>query len=207
MVALFDARRSGRGRDVDVNLYDTALAQLSCPATWFLTRGILTERLGHSAHPSIVPFQFFQTADSFVAVACPKEKFFQLLAPLIGHPEILDDDRFATFAARQTHRAELLEILESTLLQRTTTEWLEQLQGAVPVAPVRSLAEALNERELTNRGMLVSYDHTALGAVRSSGTPISFSDFAATYRPAPALDADRADLVGARTAYLVKETP
>src|SRR5262249_26016418 len=89
-IALFDARRTGQGRDVEVNLYDSALALLSYPATWYLSRGISTERLSHSAHPSLVPFQFFQTADGYIAIACAKEKFFQLLAPLIGRPELVE---------------------------------------------------------------------------------------------------------------------
>lgn len=196
MIALFDARRSGLGRDVDVNLYDTALALLTYPATWYLSRGIVTERLGRSAHPSIVPFQFFPTADGYVALACPKEKFFQLLAPLVGRPDLLRDSRFATFEARRVHRAELTAILESALRERSTAEWLTILSGVLPVAPVRSLTEALDEDELTERGMLVSYDHPVLGNVRTVGTPIAMSDYAPTYSAGPALASGRDQLLG-----------
>jgi crotonobetainyl-CoA:carnitine CoA-transferase CaiB-like acyl-CoA transferase len=191
MVALFDAKRTGRGRDVDVNLYDTALSLLSYPATWFLSRGILTGRLGNSAHPSIVPFQFFQTADGYVAVACPKEKFFKLLAPLIGEPELLSDERFATFADRRRHRAELIDVLQAALRQRSTDEWLSVLRGAVPIAPVRSMADALDDQELEERGMLVAYDHPVFGRVKQVGSAIAFSDYQPSYRRAPALDGDR----------------
>ncbi len=192
MVGLFDARRTGQGRDVDINLYDSALALLSYPATWYLSRGISTERLGQSAHPSLVPFQFFETADGYLAVACAKEKFFQLLAPLIGRPELLEDDRFATFEARRVHRAALVEVLEATLREATTAHWLATFRGVVPVAPVRSMAEALTESELRERAMLVSYEHPELGSVRTLGTPIRVGDFTPSYRPAPLLGAAEA---------------
>ncbi|MBV9358383.1 MAG: CoA transferase [Chloroflexi bacterium] len=188
MVALFDARRTGQGRDVDVNLYDSALALLSYPATWYLSRGINTERLGQSAHPSLVPFQFFQTADGYVAIACAKERFFQLLAPLVGRPELLDDARFTTFEARRLHRAALVELLEATLREAPTAHWLATLGGVVPAAPVRSMAEALDAEELSERGMLVSYEHPELGSVRALGTPIVVGDYTPSYRPAPLLD-------------------
>ena len=86
MVALFDARQTGMGRDVDTNLYDSALAMLSYPATWFMSSGIASERHAMSAHPSVVPFQFFATADGHVAIATPKEKFFRVLVERMGLP-------------------------------------------------------------------------------------------------------------------------
>ena len=100
LAGIVDARRTGRGRDLDTSLFDTALAMLSYQATWWLSAGIETRRLPSSAHPSIVPFQFFATADGYIAVACAKEKFFQALSQAIGMPELAKDSRFGTFAAR-----------------------------------------------------------------------------------------------------------
>ena len=77
MVALFETQRTGRGRDVDTSLYDVALGLLTYPAAWYLSAGIVTERHPLSGHPSMVPFQFIETADGYLALACPKEKFFQ----------------------------------------------------------------------------------------------------------------------------------
>ena len=84
LAGLRDAERTGLGRDVDTNLYDSALAMLSYPATWFLSSGFETRRLPLSAHPSVVPFQFFATADGHIAIACPKEKFFVALVERHG---------------------------------------------------------------------------------------------------------------------------
>lgn len=195
MVGLFDAQRTGRGRDVEVSLYDVAIALLTYPATWYLSRGLLTERFPLSAHPSIVPFQFFETADSYLAVACPKEKFFAALSDRIGMPELKADPRFNSFEARRTHRDALVGLLNDRFRQRRTNEWLAVLRGSVPVAPVRGLESALNLEELLERDMLASYFHRAFGTVSSVGTPFRMGNFSSRYVAAPALDADRAHIL------------
>ena len=190
MVGVFDARRTGRGRDVDTNLYDAALAMLSYPATWLLTGGFVTERRALSAHPSVVPFQFFATADGFIAIATPKEKFFRTLVAAMGLPEVAADPRFIDFEARDRHREELLEILSDRFAESTTEAWVERLRGQVPVAPVRSLAEAADLDELRARSMLAEYDHPSFGVVRSIGLPMMLGGFEPTYRHGPLLNAD-----------------
>jgi crotonobetainyl-CoA:carnitine CoA-transferase CaiB-like acyl-CoA transferase len=190
MVALFDARRTGHGRDVDTNLYDSALAMLSYPATWFLSSGFVSERHAMSAHPSVVPFQFFATADGYVAVAAPKEKFFRALVERMGLADLATDPRFADFEARRHNREVLLARLTGRFAERTTAEWLETLRGVIPIAPVRSMEAALDSEELTARGMLAEYDHPALGRVRSIGLPLSMTDHVPDYRRAPSLGAD-----------------
>ncbi len=195
MVALFDARRTGVGRDVDTNLYDSALAMLSYPATWFLSSGFVSERRAMSAHPSVVPFQFFATADGHIAIAAPKEKFFRVLVERMGLPELAADPRFADFDARREHREALLAVLTARFAERTTAAWLETLRGAIPIAPVRSMADALDEDELQERGMLAAYEHDAFGVVRSIGLPLTMSGLTPEYRPGPALGADTADLL------------
>ena len=81
------------------------------PATWFLSSGFESRRRPLSAHPSVVPFQFFATADGHIAIACPKEKFFTALVRVMGLPELATDERFASFAARGKHRDEVVDRL------------------------------------------------------------------------------------------------
>jgi crotonobetainyl-CoA:carnitine CoA-transferase CaiB-like acyl-CoA transferase len=200
LAGVLSARASGVGCNVDVNLYDTALAMLTYPATWLLSAGIATERQAMSAHPSLVPFQLFATADGFVAVACAKQHFFERLAVAIDLPGLPSDPRFVDFDARRRNRDVLVGLLAARFHERSTTEWLDLLRGSVPIAPVRSLAEATDPSELAERGMLAEYEHPRLGRVRSIGTPIRVSGDRPEYRPAPALDHDRdqilADLAG-----------
>ncbi len=190
LAGLREAERTGRGRDIDTNLYDSSLAMLSYPATWFLSSGFETRRLPRSAHPSVVPFQFFRTADGYIAIACPKERFFTELVRVMGLPELASDERFASFAARGRHRDEVLERLGARFAELTTREWLELLRGVVPIAPVRSMAEALDVDELTARGMLAEYEDETFGRVRSVGLPLHVGGFEPSYRPGPSLGQD-----------------
>ncbi|MEJ7696741.1 MAG: CoA transferase [Candidatus Limnocylindrales bacterium] len=190
MVALFDARRTGVGRDVDTNLYDSALAMLSYPATWFLSSGFVTQRHEMSAHPSVIPFQFFATSDGHVAVACPKEKFFRALIERMDLPHLAADARFADFRSRGQHRPELLARLSERFAQDSTGTWLDRLRGHVPIAPVRSLEEALDIVELRGRGMLAEYDHPTFGSVRSVGLPLHLGGHQPIYRAGPGLGSD-----------------
>ena len=200
IVGVFDARRTGRGRDVETNLYDSALAMLSYPATWFLSQGFVTERKPMSAHPSVVPFQFFPTADGYVAIAAPKEKFFQSLVAAMDLPEVGADPRFADFESRDRNREALLHILTRRFAEETTAVWLDRLRGLVPVAPVRSLTQALDPDELRARDMLAEYPHPSFGQVRSVGLPLTMGGFERTYRRGPALDGDHAEIL-AELAY------
>lgn len=195
LAGIIEARRTGRGRNVDTNLYDAALAMLGYRATWYLSTAFVTERRPLSAHPTVVPFQFFATADGYVAVACPKEKFFVALAKGLELPELATDGRFADFGARHEHRAELVPILSERFAARTTAEWMERLAGRVPIAPVRGLADVLNEHELAARGMLATYEHAGLGTVRSLASPVRFAGYEPDYRAAPELGGDRDEIL------------
>jgi crotonobetainyl-CoA:carnitine CoA-transferase CaiB-like acyl-CoA transferase len=195
VTGLLDARRSGVGRDVDTNLYDAALSMLSYPATWFLSSGFVTERHPLSAHPSVVPFQFFATRDGHIAVAAPKEKFFAVLTDAMGLGSLAADERFASFEARRNHRSELVEILSTRFAEETTETWLERLRGMIPIAPVRSIEEALDLDELSERAMLAEYEHERLGTVRSVGLPIHVGRFQPTYRRGPTLAEDQDDVL------------
>jgi crotonobetainyl-CoA:carnitine CoA-transferase CaiB-like acyl-CoA transferase len=195
LAGVLDARATGRGRDVDASLFDTALAMLSYQATWWLAAGIATSRLPDSAHPSIVPFQFFATRDGHIAVACAKEKFFRALVARIDMPQLGDDLRFASFAARHEHREALVALLTARFQEKTTREWLEILRGEVPCAPVQNLTEALALESLAERRMLATYEHPQLGAVRSVGLPLKVADYTPVYRASPGLGADASALL------------
>ena len=103
LAGIHAARRDGAGMDCDLSLFDTALAMLTYPATWHLNGDFVPARTHHSAHPSLVPFQAFETRDAWIVVGCPKEKFWLRLVDVVGLPELAHDPRFATFADRRLH--------------------------------------------------------------------------------------------------------
>jgi crotonobetainyl-CoA:carnitine CoA-transferase CaiB-like acyl-CoA transferase len=140
-------------------------------------------RRRNSAHPSIVPFQNFETADGWIVVACPKEKFWQLLCDAIGRPELAQE--FATFADRDRRRDELEPILEDVFRERTSEQWLATLAAAgVPSSPVNDVEAALADARL------VRYEHPRLGTVRQVASPLRLSGSEPPARPAPERGAD-----------------
>jgi crotonobetainyl-CoA:carnitine CoA-transferase CaiB-like acyl-CoA transferase len=161
------ARRDGVGGECDVSLFDTAMAMLSYPATWFLTRGHETRRKARSAHPSVVPFGAYPTADGWLMLACVKPQFFERLTQVLGVPEVAVDPRFATLAERRAHQAELDEVLDTALRRHGTDHWIGLLAAAdVPCGPVNGLREAFEEQQTADRSLVVATDHPSYGTVR-----------------------------------------
>ncbi|PON19340.1 CoA transferase [Candidatus Entotheonella serta] len=186
MVGLHAARRDGVGMDCDVSLFDTAIHMLSYPATWHLTAGFTPQRTARSAHPSLVPFQNFPTADGWIVVACPKEKFWQRLAEAISHAELASDERSANFTARHTHADALLDQLESIFRTQPSSHWLTCLQQAgIPCAPVNDVADALQDPHTEARQMLVDVPHPHFGTVRQLASPVRVGDHPVPHRRAP----------------------
>jgi crotonobetainyl-CoA:carnitine CoA-transferase CaiB-like acyl-CoA transferase len=170
MAGLWRARREGAGCDCDVALLDVAQHELMYIGTWAASRRYVPPRRSKSAHPSLVPFQNFETADGWIVVAAPKEKFWSRLCEAIGRPELATDPRFADFGARDRNRDALAPILEEAFRTRSSAEWLETLRvTGVPCAPVHDVLDAVEEARL------VEYEHPTLGTVRQVASPLRLS--------------------------------
>jgi crotonobetainyl-CoA:carnitine CoA-transferase CaiB-like acyl-CoA transferase len=180
------ARRDGRGMDCDVSLFDAAISMLTYPAVWHMNGDFTPGRLARSAHPSLVPFQNFPTADGWIVLACAKEKFFVRLAEAIGRPELSRDERFSDFSARDRNREELVAILDEALAARPTADWLRILGDAgVPCGPVNTVEQALADPQTEARGLIVETDHPRFGRVRQPGSAVRVGDEPAAHRRAP----------------------
>jgi crotonobetainyl-CoA:carnitine CoA-transferase CaiB-like acyl-CoA transferase len=184
MVGLWDAQRTGVGRDVDVSLLDAAVSMLSYFATWALNRDWEPQRVADSGHQTLVPSQNFRTRDGWIVVFCAKEKFWENLAQAMDLGHLPADPRFATFADRLANKKALLAILKPRFLARTTAQWLAHLRGRVPCAPVNTIREALEDEQVRARGMIVEVKHPVYGTVREVASPIKTAG--AVTRPAPA---------------------
>ena len=126
-----------------------------------------------------MPFQAFPTADGWIVVACPKQKFWEALCVAIGRPELAGDPRFDDFAARDRNRDELEPILESVFGKRSSEEWLVVLHEAgVPSSAVNDVPAALDEARL------VEYEHAQLGTVRQVASPLRMSGVDHPVQPA-----------------------
>jgi crotonobetainyl-CoA:carnitine CoA-transferase CaiB-like acyl-CoA transferase len=191
LAGIHQARRDGVGMDCDVALYDAAFALLTYPATWHLNEGFTPVRTRHSAHPSLVPFQAFQTKDSWIVVGCAKEKFWQRLCPIIEHPEWATDERFVDFAARDRNRDVLIPLLEDVFASRTSAEWLEALGGAaIPCGPINTVAEGLVDPHTAARGLVVEAEHPRFGTVKMPGPAVNVGARRTDHRRAPLRNED-----------------
>jgi succinate--hydroxymethylglutarate CoA-transferase len=179
------ARETGRGRDLDVSLFDAALQNLAYLATWYLNAGHVQGREPRSGHPSLVPSQLYRTADGFIFIMCNKEKFWPILCERLGRPEWAEDPRFRSFKDRLANRETVNRLLDEALSARTTAEWLAHFAGRVPAAPVNDLKAALDNPFVAERGGIQQY-----GPARMAAAPARDGAADPPREPAPALGAD-----------------
>lgn len=203
LAGVSSARRTGRGCDLDLSLFEVALAQLNYLGTWVASRGYAPVRRKGSAHQSVVPFQNFASADGWIVVACPKQALWERLCAAIERPDLAEaGGPYATFADRDRNRAALLQELDAAFASRTTAEWLEVLTaGGVPCAPVNDVAAALADRQAEARGAVVEVEHPALGSVRGPGSPFVVDGERPEPRPGPGRGADTAELLRSLCGY------
>jgi len=167
------ARRDGMGSDCDVSLFDTAMGMLTYVATWQLTRDHAIERQSLSAHPTVVPFQAFPTADGWIVAGGSKDKFWTQMAHALDRSDLVADPRLGSIAGRLAHREEVVEQLVDTLMTRPTSEWLDRLRAAgVPCDPVNSVSEALHDPHTAARELVVTTDHPRFGTVSTMASPV-----------------------------------
>ncbi|HTW84158.1 MAG TPA: CoA transferase [Candidatus Sulfotelmatobacter sp.] len=197
------ARRDGVGCDCDTSLFDTAMSMLTYVAAWTLAPGgaYRPERLANSAHPSIVPFQNFRTADGWIVVVCAKEKFWRRLVDALALDAVRADPRFADFAARRANRALVERTLAEIFVTRSSATWLELLTAAgVPCGRVNEVDEALADPQTGARGLIATTDHPRFGNARWIASPVRVGEPLAEHRRAPQLgehtDAIARELLG-----------
>lgn len=193
---VLNARQTGRGRDLDVCLYDVGLTNLNYMAAWTANQGFEPQRLARSAHPTLVPCQLFRTADGWIYVMCNKEKFFPALCEKLGRPDIAADPRFRTFRERLANREVLSDVLDAAFMTKSTAEWLPLLAGVVPAAPVADIASALTSPFTRERGMMVDAVAETGATLRVVGSP---------FRTGDPVAADAAPTLGRHTDEVLAE--
>jgi crotonobetainyl-CoA:carnitine CoA-transferase CaiB-like acyl-CoA transferase len=169
---------TGQGGVVDVSLFETAAAWMSVPVAQFLASGEVPERQGSGAQ-GIVPYRAYGTADGELVVAAGNDALFRALAGVLGHPEWVDDPRFASNPGRVAHQEALYPLIERDMAGRPTAEWVALLETAgIPCAPVQDVSAMLAHRQTDALGLVQRLPGTEVSAI---GLPISFDGV----RPAP----------------------
>ncbi len=191
LAALAERERTGRGRQVDLALLDVQVASLANQAMNYLVSGQAPERMGN-AHPNIVPYQVFATADGHLVLTVGNDDQFRRFCKAAGRPELAEHPDYATNAGRVRFRQQLVPLLEGLFRQHSSAHWLETLEGVgVPCGPVNRLDQVFADPHVQARGMRRELHHPRLGTIPSVANPIRYDGESATAdRAPPVLGAD-----------------
>ena len=178
---------TGEGQHLDISLLDTQVSLLSIQGLNYLTSGEVPGLLGN-AHPNIVPYQVFPTADGNIIVAVGNDDQFKRYCEFAGVPELINDERFVTNKARVQNREALTQILNEVMRQNPSAYWLEELEkNKITCGPINNIDQVFADAQVVARGMRIEMNHPATGGepVSLIGSPSKMSVTEVSYRHAP----------------------
>jgi crotonobetainyl-CoA:carnitine CoA-transferase CaiB-like acyl-CoA transferase len=185
LAALAHREVSGVGQYIDLALLDVQIASLANQTMNYLATGTAPVRMGN-AHPNIVPYQDFPTADGAMILTVGNDVQFTKLALVAGHAEWAVSPLFATNTARVANRAAFVEAFTAVSVTRTTRDWIAALEAAgVPCGPINTLTEVFADPQVVARGMEIRMDHATGTSVPLVANPIRMSATPPEYRRAP----------------------
>lgn len=187
LAALNQREQSGVGQHIDVALLDVQVACLANQAMNYLATGVSPKRLGN-AHPNIVPYQDFPSADGNFILAVGNDGQFRKFCEVAGIANLADDPRFVTNKARVAHRAELIPLLRQATVFKTTAQWIEQLEKAgVPCGPINDLQQVFADPQVQARGLRLDLPNALGSSTPQVASPLRLSATPVAYRSAPPL--------------------
>ncbi|MBB5020202.1 crotonobetainyl-CoA:carnitine CoA-transferase CaiB-like acyl-CoA transferase [Chitinivorax tropicus] len=186
LAALADRERTGKGQHIDLALLDVQVACLANQAMNYLTTGQAPKRLGN-AHPNIVPYQAFPTADGDMILAVGNDGQFAKFCEVAGK-DWAQDERFSTNRARVTNRQVLVPLIRQTTVMKTTAEWIAALEAvAVPCGPINTLEQVFADPQVQHRGLRLDLPHPLAGHAPGVASPLRLSASPVSYRNGPPL--------------------
>jgi formyl-CoA transferase len=187
MAALAHRDRTGEGQYIDMALLDVQVSMLANMNTNFLASGNPPRRWGN-AHPNIVPYQTFATADGHIIVAVGNDGQYKRFVEAGGRPELATDERFATNPMRVRHRDTLVPLLADMVKTKTKQQWIDALEAAgVPCGPINNLDEVFENQQVQARGLRMDLPHPTGGNVKLVGSPMKMSATPPQYNLPPPL--------------------
>ena len=187
LAAIRHREQGGKGQHIDLALLDSQAAWLINSGLNYLTSRQDQHRLGN-AHPNVVPYQVFQTSDSFFVLAVGNNTQFKKFCEFADSPELADDMRFRTNKDRVHNRDVLAELINDLTKKFSTSYWLEELEKLqVPCGPVNTIREVFDDPQIQHRGMEISMPHhlSGNGKVNLIGSPLKMSETPVSYSNAP----------------------
>jgi len=185
LAALHARQITGEGQYIDVPLYDSQVAWLANQNMNFLVGGKAPVRMG-TAHPNLVPYQAFSTADGNLMLAVGNDRQFADCAECIGEPQLARNPLYTNNSDRVANREALVELLQHALAKKTTAHWLDRLEKrSVPAGPINDIGEVLGNDYARERQLVRHVENSAGEPVPTVANPVNFSATAVHYSKAP----------------------
>ena len=198
LAALYSREKTGRGQFIDMALFDSQLTWLANAGSSYLNAGASPNRWGN-AHPNIVPYEVFRGSDEkYFVLGVGTEPLWKRFVQVMNiEVEIGRDERFSTNALRIKNRQLLVPLLQTTFQREPAATWLEKFAAAeIPAGPINTVAEALEDKQTRERGLIVQLEHPTIGTAKSIANPIRFSSTPVSYRlPPPLLGEHTAEIL------------
>lgn len=198
LAALHHREKTGEGQYIDVSLFDSQLGWLANVGQNYLVSGDTPKRYGN-AHPNIVPYEVFQTADGYLALGVGNDRQFQILCTTLNRPDLWADERFQTNPGRVQYRRELIPLLQDVFLTGKTSEWIFKLNPlGIPIGPINDIPSALNDPQAITRQMVQEVK-------RADGLPIKLVGPVAKLSKTPAAIYAAPPRMGEQTREILKQ--
>lgn len=202
LAAVIERSSTGKGCRIEVSLLESAIKLLAPNLQAYWLSGAVPQRSG-SGHPSIAPYELFETMDRPVLVAVANEKFWRTFCDVAELNHLRNDARFATNPDRVRHRDALIALVADAMRNRTASDWMERLEGAgIPAAPLNSIADIANDPQAIALDMFRSFEHPDLGVTKTVREPVLFDgERADPSQPPPTLGQHTREILERDLAY------
>lgn len=174
--ALFHRERTGKGQYIDMSMMDVMVSLLSVVGTRYLLTGVVPQRNG-TENPQRVPSSAYECGDGKLIQAVPNQRQWPAFCALLGHPEWVEDERYANPAARVANQETLYPQIREAFKSRSSEEWTAILDEAtIACSPIYSIDEVFNLPQVRARNMVQSYGVVGYGDVPAIGSPVKYSE-------------------------------
>ncbi len=186
--ALWHRQKTGKGQYVDISMVDGLVYIMENAITRYTINGDIPSPLG-SAHPTITPFQAFETKDSWIITPIGNDKLWKGFCKALDREDLIDDTRFKTNPLRTKNKDELINIISDIIKSKTTKEWIDIFsEYKLPYSPLNTMDKVVNDEQIKYRKMIVDINQPKVGNIKISGSPFHMSETPSSVNnPAPLL--------------------